>query len=89
MQSQEIYEVPALDVDKAIRVVQEYVRELEEQKPEELTEKQVTALTKSAEGLISSIQSETPSKSVKPKPSFLGDIGFSSETAGIFGAGYR
>ena len=77
MQSQEITEVPALDVDKAIRVVQEYVRELEAQKPEEETANQV------------SIQSKTQSKNVKPKPSFPSGICFSSEISGIFGTGYR
>jgi len=75
--------------EEAVKALNDYIKILEEQKPEELTDNQVKALTQSARALISSIQSETPNKSVKPKPSFLSDIGLSSETAGIFDTGYR
>jgi hypothetical protein len=75
--------------EEAIKALTEYIKELEEQKPMELTEKQTNALIQFARGLISSIQSEATSKRVKPRPSFPMGIGLSSETAGIFGASYR
>ena len=89
MQYMYIPPVQTLRGQDAIKALNDYIQELEEQKPEELTDKQVKALTQSAKALISSIQSETPSKSVKPRPSFFSDIGLSSETAGIFGMSHR
>jgi len=84
-----IPKVQILRGEEAIKALNDYMKILEEQKPEELTDNQVKALTQSARALISSIQSETPSKSVKPRPSFFSDIGLSLETAGIFSTGYR
>jgi len=53
--------------EEAIKALNEYIKELEEQKPEELTDKQVKALTKFARRLISSIKLETPNKSIEQK----------------------
>jgi len=89
MQYMYIPAVQTLRGQEAIKALNDYIQELEEQKPEELTDKQVKALTQSAKALISSIQSETPSKNVKPRQSFLSRIGFSSETTSIFSAGHR
>jgi hypothetical protein len=72
----------------AIKALNDYIKGLE-QKPEGLTESQIKALTQSARALISFLQSETPRKNVKPKHSFLSGLGFSSEMADFFGAGYR
>ena len=84
-----IPKVQVLRGAEAVKALNDYIKILEEQKPEELTEKQITVITKFARGLIASIQSETPSKSVKPRTSFFSGIGFSSEIAGVFSAGYR
>lgn len=43
---------------KAIKGLHDFINELEEQKGEELTDKQTTALIKLAEALISSIEAE-------------------------------
>lgn len=54
--------------EEAINALNEYIKELEDQKPVELTEKQVNVLMKFAKGLISSIESEaskTPVENVK------------------------
>jgi hypothetical protein len=51
--------------EEAIKSLTEYIKELEEQKPMELTEKQTNALIKSAKGLIASIESETSKASMK------------------------
>jgi hypothetical protein len=75
--------------EAAVKALNDYVKDLAEQKPEELTESQVKALTQSAKALIASLQSQTPSKNVKPKSSFFSRIGSFSEPAGIFGLGYR
>jgi hypothetical protein len=73
MQSHQIFEIPVLDVDKAIRVTQEYVRELEEQNPEGLT----------------ACTTKTLSNRAKPQLSFFTGIRVSSETTRILSAGYR
>ena len=46
---------PRLRGEKAVRFLQDFINELEEQRGKELTEKQTTALIKLAKGLISSI----------------------------------
>ncbi len=51
-------EFPRLRGEKAIKALYDFITELEEQKGEELTEKQIRGLTKFAQGLISSIQAE-------------------------------
>lgn len=57
---------PRLRGEKAVRFLQDFINELEEQRGEELTEKQTTALIKFAKGLISSIEAETHSdKAIK------------------------
>jgi len=52
-------EIPMLNVEKAVKALQDYIKELEELKSEELTDKQAKALIRFAEGLISSNESET------------------------------
>jgi phage host-nuclease inhibitor protein Gam len=89
MQYLNIPKFPTLRGEDAIKALNDYVQELVEQKPEELTDKQVTTLTKFAEGLISSIQSQTPSKSLKPRPSLLSRIGLSSKISSVLGASSR
>ncbi len=44
--------------EKAIRALHDFITELEAQRGEELTEKQIRGLIKFAQGLISSIQAE-------------------------------
>jgi hypothetical protein len=54
--------------EEAIKALTEYIKELEEQKPVELTKKQTNALIKSAKGLIATIEleaSKTPMKNIK------------------------
>jgi len=58
MQFVEIPEFPRLRGEKAVEALYEFVNELEEQRGEELTDKQTTALIKFARGLISSIEAE-------------------------------
>jgi len=58
MQFIEIPEFPRLRGEKAVEALYEFVNELEEQRGEELTDKQTTALIKFARGLISSIEAE-------------------------------
>jgi hypothetical protein len=58
MQFVEIPEFPRLRGQKAVEALYEFVDELEEQRGEELTDKQTTALIKFARGLISSIEVE-------------------------------
>ena len=67
MQYVEIPELPTLRGEEAIRALYEYIRELEEQKSEELTEKQTKALIKLAQGLIPIIEAETHSAHVDKK----------------------
>jgi hypothetical protein len=58
MQFVEIPEFPRLRGQKAVEALYEFVDELEEQRGEELTDKQTKALIKFARGLISSIEVE-------------------------------
>ena len=58
MKRQEIYELPMLDIDKAIKASQDYIKELEELKQEGLTNKQAERLCKFAQELIPSPDSE-------------------------------
>ncbi|MDH5664140.1 MAG: hypothetical protein OEY90_06720 [Candidatus Bathyarchaeota archaeon] len=58
MQPVEIPEFPRLRGEEAIEALQDFIRELEEQRGKELTDKQTTALTKLSLGLISSIEAE-------------------------------
>jgi len=64
MQHVKIPEFPILRGEEAIEALQEFVRELEEQRGKELTDKQITALTKLSFGLISSIQAENRSNTI-------------------------
>ena len=58
MQPIEIQEFSRLRGKKAIKALYNFINELEEQRGKELTDKQTTALTKLAKGLISSIKTE-------------------------------
>jgi len=58
MQFIEVPEFPRLRGQKAVEALCDFVDELEEQRGEELTDKQTTALIKFARGLISSIEVE-------------------------------
>jgi hypothetical protein len=89
MQYLNIPTFPTLRGEAAIKTLNDYIRDLAEQKPEGLTDEQVTTLTKFAKGLISSIQSQTPSKRLKPRPSLLSRIGLSSKISSVFGASSR
>jgi uncharacterized protein YycO len=58
----EYFERPKIHVlrgDRAVEALNKYVEELEENKPEELTEAQTKAMIKFAKGIISAIQDET------------------------------
>lgn len=59
MQPIEIPKFRRLRGKKAIKALHDFINELEEQRGEELTEKQAAALIKFARGLISSIEAET------------------------------
>ena len=67
MQCIEIPEFSTLRGEEAIRALHEYIRELEEQKSEELTKKQTEALIKFAQGLISAIETEPRSVTAEKK----------------------
>jgi hypothetical protein len=54
----EIPKFPVLRGEKAVRALYDFISELEEQRAEELTEKQTVALINLAKGLISSIEAE-------------------------------
>jgi hypothetical protein len=60
-----IPEFQALRGEEAIKALNDYIRELEEQKPVELTDTQVNALIKFAQGLISFIETDAPPASNK------------------------
>ena len=62
-----IPEFQTLRGEEAIEALNEYIAELEEQKPVELTDKQVDALIKFARGLIASIKLETPKDPIQQK----------------------
>jgi len=59
MQPVEIPKFPTLHGEKAIKILYDFINELETQRGEELTEKQTTTLIKIAKGVISSIETET------------------------------
>jgi len=74
MQLIEIPQFPTLRGQDAIEALNEIIKELEEQKGKELTEKQAKALIKFANGLISSIEAEMSSGTSnrnKPKSAFF------------------
>ena len=52
-------EIPTLNVEKAIKAIQDCKKELEELKNEQLTDKQAKALIKFLGGLIPPNESET------------------------------
>jgi len=52
-------EMPALDIGKAIKAIQEHKKEFEELKSEELTDKQAKALIKFTQELIPPTETET------------------------------
>ena len=54
----EIPEFPVLRGEKTIKTLHDFINEFEEQMGRELTEKQVAALIKLANGLISSVEKE-------------------------------
>ncbi len=58
MKPLEIYELPVLDIDKAIKATQDYVRELEEMKSMGLTNKQAERLTRFTQELSSAADNE-------------------------------
>lgn len=58
MERPEIYELPVLDIDKAIKATQDYVRELEEMKSVGLTDKQAERLTRFTQELSSATDNE-------------------------------
>ena len=58
MQPVEIPEFPRLRGEEAIEALQNLIRELQEQRGKELTDKQTNALIKFSLGLISSIEEE-------------------------------
>jgi hypothetical protein len=58
MQHIENPELPALNLEKAIKVTHDYMTELEELKSEGLTEKQATTLIKFTKELISPTETE-------------------------------
>jgi len=62
MQYMKIPEFPVFRGEKAIRFLHDFANELEEQRSEELTEKQAATLIKIAKGLISSIEAEVCTK---------------------------
>lgn len=54
----EYSEFPVLRGEKEIRTLRDFINEFEEQMGRELTEKQMAALIRLAEGLISSVEKE-------------------------------
>jgi len=67
MQPIQIPEFPRLCGEEAIDALRDLVRELEEQRGKELTDKQTTALIKFSLGLISSIEAENRSNTIMNK----------------------
>jgi predicted component of viral defense system (DUF524 family) len=72
MQPIKIPELPILRGAQAINALHEYIKELEEQENEELTEKQKKALIKLAQELVSTIETETHSANADKKNKSLG-----------------
>jgi len=67
----EIPEIPELRGQKAIRALYNAITELEEQRGDQLTDKQARALIKIAKGMISSIQVERERAKPKKRISWL------------------
>ena len=65
MQPIEIPEIIVLRGEEAIEALHGFITELEGQRGEDLTDKQIDALVRLAEGLISSIEAEIQSKASK------------------------
>jgi len=59
MEFLEIPEFPILHGEEAINAINDFIKELEEQKSRKLTEKQAKTLIKFAKGLITAIEAET------------------------------
>jgi len=59
MEPIEIDRIPVLNIEKAIKAVQNYIQELEDQKTEGLTDKQAQALNKFTQELLSQNEAET------------------------------
>ena len=69
MQYIEIPKFPVYQGEKAIIFLRDFIKELEENRSEELTVKQATTLIKIAKGLISSIEAEVCTEK-KPRRRF-------------------
>lgn len=67
MQHFEIPELQVLKGEEAIAALKEYIKELNENGDEDLTQNQIMALIKLAQGLISTIESESHSSEPKKK----------------------
>ena len=63
----QILEFPKLRGEEAIEALNAFIRELEEQRGQELTDKQTNALIKFSSGLISSIETENQSNRIVNK----------------------
>jgi len=64
-------EVVTFQGEEAKKILEEYIRELEENRPEELTTAQAEAMMRVARGLITVIEGEPPVSSVKRQRSFF------------------
>jgi len=58
MECPHTFEMPMLDIEKAMKVTQDYVSGLEELKRERLTEKQASALARFTQEILSGTDSE-------------------------------
>jgi hypothetical protein len=67
MQPIQILEFPKLRGEEAIQALNAFMKELEEQRGQELTDKQTNALIKFSSGLISSIEAENQSNRIANK----------------------
>jgi len=67
MQPVQILEFPKLRGEEAIEALNAFMTELEEQRGQELTDKQTNALIKFSSGLISSIEAENQSNRIVNK----------------------
>lgn len=65
MQPNQIPEFPKLRGEEATEALHDFIKELEEQRGKELTDKQTTALIKFSLGLISSIEADNRSKRIR------------------------
>ena len=74
MQYFEKPEVYVLKGEEAIETLNNYIHELKEGTAQELTEEQTKAMIKLAEGLIQTIQNDTPTREKTKKATFLPKI---------------